>query len=161
LMKRWVLSHRDSQETIDRIRGKLSVSLDLPRSAQVSAAEPSEGVIFVNLDKRYTFIETQEETVPFLGSQETLGLFPSARVDEGAIKFVLNGADVMRPGIRTFDEWGEAGRLVVVREEKKGRGISVGRSLLSSSEMARVQKGPSLKNLHYVGDRFWNLYKLV
>ncbi|TLY17021.1 MAG: RNA-binding protein, partial [Thaumarchaeota archaeon] len=68
---------------------------------------------------------------------------------------------VMRPGIRTFDEWGEAGRLVVVREEKKGRGISVGRSLLSSSEMARVQKGPSLKNLHYVGDRFWNLYKLV
>jgi len=50
---------------------------------------------------------------------------------------------------------------VVVREEKKGRGISVGRSLLSSSEMERVQKGPSLKNLHYVGDRFWNLYKLV
>ena len=160
MMKRWVLSHRDSQETIDRIRGKLSVSLDLPRSAQVSAAEPSEGVVFVSLDKRYTFVETGEETVPFLGSQETLGLFPSARVDEGAIKFVLNGADVMRPGIRSFDDFG-AGRLVVVREEKKGRGISVGRSLLSSSEMARVQKGPSLKNLHYVGDRFWNLYKLV
>jgi len=159
-MKRWVLSHRDSQETIDRIRGKLSVSLDLPRSAQVSAAEPSEGVVFVSLDKRYTFVETGEETVPFLGSQETLSLFPSARVDEGAIKFVLNGADVMRPGIRSFDDFG-AGRLVVVREEKKGRGIAVGRSLLSSSEMARVQKGPSLKNLHYVGDRFWNLYKLV
>jgi len=159
-MKRWVLSHRDSQETIDRIREKLSVSLDLPRSAQVSAAEPSEGVVFVSLDKRYTFVETGEETVPFLGSQETLGLFPSARVDEGAIKFVLNGADVMRPGIRTFDDFG-AGELVVVREEKKGRGIAVGRSLLSSSEMARVQKGPSVKNLHYVGDRFWNLYKLV
>ena len=159
-MKRWVLSHRDSQETIDRIRGKLSVSLDLPRSAQVSAAEPSEGVVFVSLDKRYTFVETGEETVPFLGSQETLGLFPSARVDEGAIKFVLNGADVMRPGIRSFDDFG-AGRLVVVREEKKGRGIAMGRSLFSSSEMARVQKGPSLKNLHYVGDRFWNLYKLV
>src|SRR5713226_2884443 len=160
-MKKWVLSHRDSLETIDRIREKLSISLDLPRSAKVSAAEPSEGVTFVSLDKRYTFVEAGEETVPFLGSQETLGLFPSARVDEGAIKFVLNGADMMRPGIRAFDDWGEAGRLVVVREEKKGRGISVGRSLLSSSEMARVQKGPSLKNLHYVGDRFWNLYKLV
>ncbi len=161
-MKKWVLSRRDSQETIDRIRSKLSVSLDLPHSAQVSSAEPSEGVVFVTLDKRYTFVETdQKETVPFLGSQETLALFPSARVDEGAIKFVLNGADVMRPGIRTFDEWGEAGKLVVVREEKRGRGIAVGRSLLSSSEMARVRKGPSLKNLHYLGDRFWNLYKLV
>src|SRR5712691_220375 len=146
-MKRWVLSHRDSQETIDRIRAKLSVNLDLPRSAQVSAAEPSEGVIFVNLDKRYTFIETQEETVPFLGSQETLGLFPSARVDEGAIKFVLNGADVMRPGIRTFDEWGEAGRLVVVREEKKGRGISVGRSQLrdGAGSEGTVPQEPALR----------------
>src|SRR5438445_10842584 len=98
-MKRWVLSHRDSQETIDRIRAKLSVNLDLPRSAQVSAAEPSEGVIFVNLDKRYTFIETQEETVPFLGSQETLGLFPPARVDEGEIKFILIVTEVMGTGI--------------------------------------------------------------
>src|SRR2546428_14092536 len=107
-MKKWVLSHRDSQETIDRIREKLSVSLDLPRSAQVSAAEPSEGVIFVSLDKRYTFVETREEPAPFLGSQETLGLFPSARGAEGAIKFVLNGADAMRPGIRTFHDLGEA-----------------------------------------------------
>src|SRR5437879_13808233 len=97
-MKRWVLSHRDSQETIDRIRGKLSVSLDLPRSAQVSAAEPSEGVVFVSLDKMYTFVETGEETVPYLGSQATLGLFPSARVDESAVKLVLNGADWMRRG---------------------------------------------------------------
>src|SRR2546428_11843421 len=112
-MKRWVLSHRDSQETIDRIREKLSVSLDLPRSAQVSAAEPSEGVIFVNLGKRDTFIETQEETVPFLGSQETLGLFPSAREDEGAIKIALYSADATRPGIRTFADWGAAVRLVV------------------------------------------------
>src|SRR5207245_3639727 len=136
-MKRWVLSHRDSQETIDKIREKLSVSLDLPRSAQVSAAEPSEGVIFVNLDKRYTFVETGEETVPFLGSQETLGLFPSARVDEGALKFVLNGADVMRPGIRSFDDFG-AGRLVVVREEEKGGGIAVGWAVVSSSQLPGV-----------------------
>src|SRR5947209_18249344 len=103
-MKRWVLSHRDSQETIDRIREKLSVSLDLPRSAHVSAAEPSEGVIFVSLDKRYTFIETQQETVPFLGSQDTLGLFPSARVHEAAIQCVHNGVDGIRPMILTCDD---------------------------------------------------------
>src|SRR5439155_20450732 len=119
-MKRWVLSHRDSQETIDRIREKLSVSLDIPRSAQVSSAEPSDGVIFVSLDKRYTFIETGEETVPFLGSHETLGLFPSARVDEGAIKFVLNGADVRRPGIGSFAGWGEACSLAVDWRGRKG-----------------------------------------
>ena len=163
-MKRWVLSHRDSREAIERIRSRLSASLDLPHSAQVSCAEASEGVIFLTLDSgddKNVFVEAGEETIPFLGSQQTLALFPSATVDEGAIKFVLNGADVMRPGGRSFDEWGEVGRVVVVREEKKGRGIAMGRALVSSTEMSDLQKGPCLKNIHYLGDRFWNLYKLV
>ncbi len=104
---------------------------------------------------------TGEEIFPFLGSQETLGLFPSVHVDEGAIKFVLNGADVMRPGIRSFDSWGGVGKTVVVREEKKGRGIAIAASLVTSAAMPQLEKGPCLKNLHHLGDRFWNLYKLV
>ena len=113
------------------------------------------------LDAKFVFVQKGDEFLPFLGSQETLSLFPSARVDEGAVKFLLNGADVMRPGIRSFDEWGDVGMTVVVREEKKGRGIAVAKSLVKSKEMASLAKGPSLKNVHHVGDRFWNLYKEV
>jgi len=67
----------------------------------------------------------------------------------------------MRPGVKRFDMWGERGRLVVVKEEEKGRAVAVGSSLVSSSEMESMSKGPCLKNIHHVGDRYWELYKQV
>lgn len=160
-MKRWVLSRHDSQELIDRMKSALRLTLELPHSSQVECAEPADGVVFVTLEGKYTFVQKGEDFFPFLGSHETLALFPSAKVDEGAIKFLLNGADVMRPGVRSHDEWGEMGTTVVVREDKKDRGIAVARSLVKSGEMATLSKGPCLKNVHHLGDRYWNLYKEV
>ncbi len=157
-MRRWVLSRRDSAEMIGKIESSLKVSLDLPKSAQVSCAEPEDGVVFAALDG-FEFVRTGESFVPFLGSQTTLGKFPTATVDEGAIKFLLNGADVMRPGIRALDDWGEAGRLVVVKEETKGRPITVGSAAVTSAEAKGMAKGICLKNLHHLGDRYWNLHK--
>ncbi len=160
-MKRWVLSRHDSQELIEKLKTSLHLDLDLGHSSQAQCAEPEEGVTFVTLDAKFVFAQKGEEFVPFLGSTETLGLFPSANVDEGAIKFILNGADVMRPGIRSYDQWGGAGTTVVVREETKRRGIAVAKSLVAAEEMPGLAKGPCLKNVHHLGDRFWNLYKQV
>jgi len=159
-MKKWVLSRRDSIEMIEKIESSLGVKLNLGHSAQARCEEPVDGVVFVNFDE-LTFIQSGESFLPFLGSREALGLFPSATVDEGAIKFVLNGADVMRPGIKSFDQWGEAGGIVVVKEERKGRAIAVSRSVVASGEAQAIPKGVCLKNLHYVGDRFWALHKQV
>jgi PUA domain protein len=88
-------------------------------------------------------------------------MLPSAKVDSGALKFILNGADVMRPGIRSYDDWGPVGRVIVIRDEQKARGIAVGRTLVESKEMAVKAKGPCIQNLHHVGDKFWNLYKTI
>lgn len=157
-MKKWVLSHRDSAETISRIESSLGLALNLPKSAQAQCVEPEEGAVFVALDG-FEFVQAGEAYFPFVGSQSTLALFPQAFVDEGAIKFLLNGADVMRPGIRKFDDWGQPGRMVVVREEKKGRAIAVGPSTVSSAEAQGMSKGGCIKNVHHVGDRYWNLHR--
>ncbi len=157
-MKKWVLSRRDSLKSIQKIESSLSVTLDLPKSAQAQCAEPEQGIVFVSLDS-LVFVQAGEKFVPFLGSPEVLALFPSAVVDEGAIRFLLNGADVMRPGIRKLDDWGAVGRVVVVKEEKKGRAIAVGLSTVASSDARSMTKGSCLKNLHHVGDRYWNLHK--
>lgn len=157
-MKKWVLSHRDSTETISKIESALGLSMNLPKSAQAQCAEPEEGVVFIGLDG-FEFVQSGDGFFPFLGSAATLALFPSAVVDEGAIRFLLNGADVMRPGIRKFDDWGEAGRMVVVKEEKKGRAIAVGTSMVSGADAQGMAKGGCVRNLHHVGDRFWNLHK--
>jgi len=159
-LKKWVLSRRDSLDMIKAIESALGISLELSRSAQASCEEPEDGAVFVHLGEK-VFVKAGESFFPFLGSPEALSLFPSVTVDAGAIKFMLNGADVMRPGIRAFDKWGDAGRTVVIREEKKGRAIAVGVSTVTSDEASGMSKGPCLKNVHHVGDRFWTLYKTV
>jgi malignant T-cell-amplified sequence len=159
-LKKWVLSHRDSTEMISRIESALNLSMDLPKSAQARCAEPEDGVVFIGLDG-FEFVQSGDRFLPFLGSPGTLALFPAAVVDEGAIRFLLNGADVMRPGIRKLDDWGEAGRVVVVKEEKKGRAIAVGESMVSSAEARGMAKGGCIRNLHHVGDRFWSLHRSV
>jgi PUA domain protein len=159
-LKRWVLSRRDSVEMISKIESALGLSLNLGKSAQAQCAEPEDGAVFVTLEK-FEFVHPDDSFFPFLGSQDALALFPSAVVDEGAIRFMLNGADVMRPGIRKLDEWGDAGKMVVVREEKKGRAIAVGPSLVSSAEAQGMSKGGCIKNIHHVGDRYWTLHKAL
>jgi PUA domain protein len=159
-MKKWVLSRRDSAEMIQKIESSLGMALNLPKSAQAECEEPEEGVVFVNFNS-LTFVKAEERFVPFLGSPKVLEMFPSAMVDEGAIRFLLNGADVMRPGIRKFDDWGAAGAVVVVKEEKKGRAIAIGLSTVASSEASAMTKGSCLKNLHHVGDRYWTLHKRI
>lgn len=145
---------------ISKIEGSLGLSLTLPKSAQAECAEPEEGAVFVVLDG-YEFVKAGDSFFPYVGSQATLALFPQAVVDEGAIRFLLNGADVMRPGLRKFDDWGPAGKMVVVREEKKGRAIAVGASMVASDEAREMSKGGCVKNAHHVGDRYWNLHKTL
>jgi PUA domain protein len=159
-LKKWVLSRRDSLDIIGSIESSLGVKLDLPKSAHASCEEPEEGVVFIRLDSM-VFVKAGGTIVPFLASPAALSLFASATVDEGAISFLLNGADVMRPGMKTFDSWGDSGRTVVVKEEKKGRAIAVAVSLVSSQEASGMTRGACLKNLHHVGDRYWNLFKKV
>jgi len=157
-LKKWVLSRRDSAETISRIESSLGVDLSLPKSAQAQCSEPGEGAVFVMLDG-FEFVQAGEAYFPYVGSQATLALFPQAFVDEGAIRFLLNGADVMRPGIRKFDEWGPPGKMIVVREEKKGRAIAVGPSLVASAQAQEMTKGGCVKNVHHLGDKYWNMHK--
>jgi predicted RNA-binding protein (TIGR00451 family) len=105
--------------------------------------------------------QTTASFVPFVGSADAVRLFPSVSIDEGAVKYIIKGADVMRPGISKYDDWGGAGRLVIVREDKKGRAAAVGKTMVESSAMAELKKGNCVKNLHHAGDRFWNAHKKI
>jgi predicted RNA-binding protein (TIGR00451 family) len=160
-LKRQVVSKHDSRELIAEVERSTGAHLEVPRSAQVEILEPDEESKFVIIDGRFTFVGGADGYVPFVGSAEAVGLLPSVTIDEGALKYIIKGADVMRPGISKYDDWGEAGRLVVVREEKKGRAAAVGRTSVPSSEMAELKKGNCVKNLHHAGDKFWNAYKKI
>jgi malignant T-cell-amplified sequence len=160
-LKRHVVSKQDSRALIADIEKGTGLHLDLPKSAQVEVVEPDEETKFVTVDGRFVFLEKDGSFLPFVGSPALTDLLPSVRIDDGAVKYIVKGADVMRPGIVKYDEWGEAGKLVVVRDDSKGRALAIGRTLVGSGEMAGLQKGNCVKNLHHAGDRFWHSHKAI
>jgi len=126
-------------------------------------------------DARVDIAETEKWTV-ILDSDEIVGIYindrpfptirgllrspPSARyitVDMGAVKFVVNGADIMAPGIVEADSSIKVGDIVWVRDEKHKKPISVGIALVSGQEMIGKRQGKAVKNVHYVGDEIWNI----
>lgn len=77
-------------------------------------------------------------------------------VDAGAVSFVSDGADVMRPGIVSVDDDIAAGDLVVVAEESHGKALAIGEALVSSAEMTG-DSGRVVSSLHHVGDDLYSL----
>ncbi|MFP4656802.1 MAG: DUF1947 domain-containing protein [Candidatus Woesearchaeota archaeon] len=75
--------------------------------------------------------------------------------DMGAVKFVVKGADLMRPGVISFDETIKKDEPVIIVDESHGKPIAVGISLFSADDYQEKETGKSIKNLHYVGDAIW------
>ena len=105
-------------------------------------------------------IQIGDTYLPFLSETSLLEKFPKATVDAGAIKFVCNGANVMRPGIKKFTEF-QKDDIICVVEEVHGKFLAVGKAMISSTEMANTTKGEAIKNLHYISDKYWEAAKLI
>ncbi len=78
-------------------------------------------------------------------------------VDEGAMPHIINGADVMKPGIVEADENIKAGDFVYVVVEKKETPLAVGIALVDGSEMVGG-KGKAVKNIHHLKDKIWKTF---
>lgn len=77
-------------------------------------------------------------------------------VDAGAVSFVSNGADVMRPGIVEADGSIEPGDLLAIEEETHGKVLAIGRALVAGSAMLG-DSGKVVESIHHVGDELYNV----
>jgi PUA domain protein len=117
----------------------------------------SSEIIFV--DGLPVAFKREGQFVPVLTNTIALEKMPRIIVDMGAVPHVVGGADIMAPGIRRVEgSFGEK-ELVVIIDEKHGKFLSVGRSLLSSETLAATKKGKVIANVHYVGDPVWETIK--
>ena len=105
-------------------------------------------------------LKINDEFFPFLSEVQMLEKFPYVMVDMGAVKFMCNGANVMRPGIKSHSEF-ERGEIICIIEESQRKFLAVGKSLVSSEELDSMQKGEVVKNMHYISDKFWEIGKTV
>jgi predicted RNA-binding protein (TIGR00451 family) len=131
--------------------------------------DQSIAVIFDETDKIYLGSrkkkkdekDTEEIFFPLLKDTWILPSRPIITVDSGAVKFVVGGANIMRPGITKFEGEFNAGDLVVVQEEKYGKAIAVGKAKASRPEVEGAKKGVVIENLHYAGDKYWDMLKEI
>ena len=78
-------------------------------------------------------------------------------VDNGAVSFVLKGANIMKPGIVDFDMTIEKNDLVQIENKMFPKVLAVGISLFSSSEIKDLKKDIIIKNLHYLKDKYFEI----
>jgi PUA-domain protein len=104
-----------------------------------------------------SFFYYEDILLPTLRFLQEKMILKKVVVDMGAIKFVIGGADIMRPGITRFDDGIEPGEGVVIVDENNGKALAVGIAQESTENMSKLEMGKVIKNVHYVGDEIWNI----
>ncbi len=85
--------------------------------------------------------------------------FPQRRVsvDAGAIPYVVNGADVMRPGITGVTPDVRAKAPVQIVDDRHGKPLAIALALLDAQQILESSSGKMCRKVHFVGDEIWNL----
>jgi PUA domain protein len=158
--KRNYLKDREAKILLDQATKRLKISLEriLTSKSKVELVETEFAEIFLT-DGKSILVKTENDLFPTLVFSEFFASAPRAVVDMGAVPYVCKGANVMRPGIRRFEGEFAKGDLVLVVDERYGKPLAIGESLLDKSEAEGATQGIVMKNVHFVGDRIWNFLK--
>jgi PUA domain protein len=125
---------------------------------EVDETETAEVFVF---NQRPLLARSNGLLFPTLCFDEVFSVVPRIVVDMGAIPYVCKGADVMVPGIRAINGDFKENSIIVVVDERHGKPLAVGLALFSSETMKALDRGKTVKNLHYVGDNLWSYLKTV
>jgi PUA domain protein len=141
---------RDLEATLE---SALGVALDADAYEHVDLVGTEFDLVLVDGEPHVFLVDGE----PFLTVRGANAYPPERRVvtvDAGAVQFVSDGADVMRPGIVEADPAIDAGDLVVIVEETHGKALAVGRALDPGEDMVG-DSGKVVASVHHVGDDFY------
>ena len=92
-------------------------------------------------------------TIQFIRENKELK-FPIVKVDQGAVQYILSGADIFAQGITSVNYDFDTNSIVMVSNPQNAI-LAVGKSLKPSLE-CKKGKGKVILNLHYLGDKIWD-----
>jgi PUA-domain protein len=161
--------HHLRSDEIQRIETRLEETLgvvpDSDSYERVEFADSDIDLVLVDGDPLIAYFENDADSSssdsyePFLTVSGANAYPPRRRVvtvDAGAISFVSDGADVMRPGITEADDTIEPGDLVVIAEETHGKILAIGRARADGNEMTG-NSGKVVDSIHHVGDELYQV----
>lgn len=146
-----LLNQRYPQSFADKI---------FPKKAKVEKITLDNGDDLLVVNNKLSLWKQGNSYLPLLSLllKDDLGL-KTIVVDKGAIKFVTNGADIMRPGITKIDPTIKKGDIVRISDENHDRILAVGQTMFNAAEMESKTSGKVVKNLHTITDKIWKFSK--
>lgn len=153
-----MISKSETSDIVDRMAAKWPAgTVPKVKTFKVYEVDADKKIL---ISDEFTAVQVKDEIVPFLGRPEELAHFPTVTVDMGAVKFVCNGAKVLRPGIVDFGQF-KKGDIVVVKDQSHGKMLAVGMALEDSESAKAMAKGYVVDNLHYISDKIWEAHKEI
>ncbi len=146
---------RDLQTKITELYGEQVLS-SFQKSLILQSIKTEEGTFIVK-DKKIWWFLYDGKYIPSIHFLRELnpGLHKIV-VDIGAIRFITNGADVMAPGVVSFDDAITKGSYVAIHEEQASAILGVGISLVDAEEFNKNKKGKVVKLIHHLKDKIWS-----
>jgi PUA domain protein len=135
----------------------------LPKKEQIHVGKCPDHVQLVIVHGQPLFFAQRDG--PWFPTLRILHQYPDMMVklrsDLGAIKFVLQGANIMCPGLTsagaTIHTEVPADAPVAIYGEGKEHAMAVGITKMSTEDMRSINKGIGVDNLHYLTDGLWKL----
>ena len=116
----------------------------------------NQKIILVNDQPEFFYYENK--LIPTLKNlQKNSHILKQIAVDMGAVKFIVKGADLMRPGIVEIEPGIKKDEVIVIVDVNNRKPLAVGIALFSSEEMQSQTNGKVVKNIHYLGDEIWKI----
>jgi PUA-domain protein len=157
IKKRHLLKKREQRDEIARIEQEIGASIKgIDVKSHLEGGVLDDGSRVLLLDREIVFFQHEGRMFPALRALLN-GLIdvPRITVDMGAVKFVVNGADIMRPGITQVDDRVKENGIVVVVDENHGKALAVGISQLSAEALRTATSGKVIKSIHHINDDLW------
>jgi len=157
---RYRLSKKDAKKLMEEVRTLLGdkVAELLLVYKSIERVETRLNFILYLFDRRPLLLQYGDKIFPtVLYAEMFKEALPLVVVDMGAVPHIINGADVMAPGIREVSKAFNEGATVLVVDEEKRRPFCVGVALMNSERIFSERRGRAIKNLHHVKDKIWDL----
>lgn len=153
LKTKFVSHYTDFEPVIDEL---------IPKKSQAVQLKCEDRIHIYTVENKVILFEHFDDLIPALKVVHNYpGCFPRVQVDRGAIKFVLQGANIMCPGLTSPgaflpEENLEADKIVTIYAEGKKTALAVGKLIMSTDEIKSKNKGVGIEVIHFLGDGLWN-----
>jgi len=153
--RRYRLRKDELKNLVQEAKNKFGEAIAGAIDGEVEVLVPEPGVELIVGGSKSLFFRKNGELFPTLCIVDVINI-RRVVVDMGAVPYVVNGADVMAPGVVSADPEINEGEVVAVTDERHGKSLAIGRALAPGKDM-KSPKGKAVKNVHHVGDKIWPL----